>query len=57
MNKYLIIASSVLLFACGAKEEAKTEEIIEEDKKNEIHLQNVKGPPLIKRKKKSGKAM
>lgn len=29
MKKYLIIASSVLLFACGAKEEAKTEEVVE----------------------------
>lgn len=29
MKKYLIIASSVLLFACGSKEEAKEEEIIE----------------------------
>ena len=31
MKKYLIIASSVLLFACGAKEEAKTEDIVEEN--------------------------
>lgn len=30
MKKYLVVASTILLFACGAKEEVKTEEIKEE---------------------------